>query len=158
VAEARLAVVSGGPSLHNEVSTRLAGVDQRYTAQRRVLIEVLARGGRPMTIAEILASHPDLTQSSAYRNLSALMSVGVIERIAGTDDYGRFELSEALSGHHHHVVCTTCGTVEDLHASPKLERALAEASALAAQEQGYEVTDHRLDLYGLCSSCRSASR
>lgn len=141
-------------SLHEAVSLRLASAAQRYTAQRRRLIEILSRAGRPLTIPEILSLAPDLTQSSAYRNISALMEVGVVERIIGSDDYGRFELAEVLAGHHHHLVCGKCGTVEDLHASPKLERALGEAARVAAEEQGYEVTEHRLDLYGRCSTCR----
>ena len=99
---------------------------------------------------------PGLTQSSAYRNVTTLMEAGVVERLAGTDDHGRFELSEEISGHHHHLVCENCGTVEDLHASPKLERALREAARAAAAEQGYEVTEHRLDLYGRCAECRGA--
>ena len=143
-------------SLHEAVSLRLTSADQRYTAQRRRLIDILAAAGRPLTIPEILALAPELTQSSAYRNVTALIEVGVVERIAGTDDYGRFELSEEISGHHHHLVCDRCGTVEDLHASPKLERALGEAARAAAAEQGYEVTEHRLDLYGRCAGCRGA--
>jgi Fe2+ or Zn2+ uptake regulation protein len=142
-------------AVHDAVSVRLASADQRYTEQRRVLVDTLARAGRPLTIPEILASAPKLTQSSAYRNVTALIDLGVLGRIAGTDDHGRFELAQQFSGHHHHVVCGSCGTVEDLHASPKLERALEEAARVAAEEQGYDISDHRLDLYGRCSACRT---
>jgi Fe2+ or Zn2+ uptake regulation protein len=142
-------------AVHDAVGLRLAGADQRYTEQRRVLVDTIAKAGRPLTIPEILASAPELTQSSAYRNVTALVEVGVLGRIAGTDDHGRFELAQQFSGHHHHVVCASCGTVEDLHASPKLERALEEAARVAAEEQGYEITDHRLDLYGRCAPCRA---
>jgi Fe2+ or Zn2+ uptake regulation protein len=143
-------------SLHESVGLQLASADQRYTPQRRRLVDILFDAGRPLTVPEILALAPGLTQSSAYRNVTTLMEAGVVERIAGTDDHGRFELSEAISGHHHHLVCGRCGKVEDLHASPKLERALGEAARAAAAEQGYEVTEHRLDLYGRCADCRGA--
>ncbi|MGH3851437.1 MAG: transcriptional repressor, partial [Pseudonocardiaceae bacterium] len=56
--------------------------------------------------------------------------------------------------HHHHLVCSSCGTITDVKASAKLERALAETARLAAEEVGFEVTDHRIDLEGLCSDCR----
>ncbi len=149
-----VATMAVDTSLHEAVHLRLASADQRYTPQRRRLIDILTGAGRPLTIPEILALAPGLTQSSAYRNVTTLMEAGVVERIAGTDDHGRFELSEEISGHHHHLVCDRCGTVEDLHASPKLERALADAARTAAAEQGYEVTEHRLDLYGRCAGCR----
>ncbi len=141
-------------AVHEAISLRLAGVDQRYTHLRRILVETLAAAGRPLTIPEILSSAPELPQSSAYRNMTALIDVGVVRRVAGTDDHGRFELAEELSGHHHHFVCVRCGKVADVHPSPKLERALDEAARAVAEEQGYEVTEHRLDLYGRCAPCR----
>ena len=107
------------------------------------------------TIPEILATATELPQSSAYRNMTALIEVGVVRRVAGADDHGRFELAEELSGHHHHLVCETCGKVEDVHPSPKLERALGEAARAVAEEQGYQVTEHQLDLLGLCPACRA---
>jgi Fe2+ or Zn2+ uptake regulation protein len=106
-----------------------------------------------VTIAEILASAPGLTQSSAYRNITGMVEAGVVERIAGTGDRSRFELGAVFSGHHHHLVCQACGTVEDLRVSPALERALRAAAQVAARQQGYEVTDHRLDFYGRCEAC-----
>ena len=63
-------------SIHEAVSLRLAGVDQRYTHLRRILVETLAAAGRPLTIPEIVASAPELPQSSAYRNMTALIDVG----------------------------------------------------------------------------------
>lgn len=146
--------MSAAASIHDAVDTRLAGTDQRYTASRRSLIEALSAAGRPLTIPEILDQAPEVPQSSAYRNVTALIEAGVVRRVAGTDDHGRFELAEELSSHHHHLVCSGCGRVEDVHASPRLERAMAEAAQGVAEEQGYEVTDHRLDLVGLCPDCR----
>jgi Fe2+ or Zn2+ uptake regulation protein len=142
------------PPLHEAIGLRLAEVDQRYTPLRRVLVETLADAGRPLSIPEILIAAPSVPQSSAYRNLTGLIDVGVVRRVAGTDDHGRFELAEELSGHHHHLVCGNCGKVEDVHPSPRLERALGEAARAVAESQGYEVTEHRLDLMGLCPQCR----
>lgn len=144
-----------GPSLHEAIALRLAGLEQRYTASRRKLVETLASAGRPLTVPEIVAATPRLPQSSAYRNVTALMEVGVIRRVPGTDDHGRFELAEELSGHHHHLVCAGCGKVEDVRPSDRLERALGEAARSVADEQGYEITEHRLDLLGVCPGCRA---
>ena len=150
---ARLLGMALESSVHDSVSLCLASSDQRYTAQRRKLVEILGRAGRPLTIPEILAAATGLTQSSAYRNITVLIEVGVVDRIIGSDDYGRFELAEAFAGHHHHLVCEQCGTVEDLRTSPKLERLLGETAQATAEEQGYEISEHRLELRGRCARC-----
>ena len=142
------------PAIHEEIARRLADDDQRYTRLRRSLVDTLGGSGRPLTIPEILAVSPEVPQSSAYRNMTALIDAGVVRRVTGADDHGRFELAEGFSGHHHHLVCATCGKVDDIHASPRLERALAEATRAAADEQGYDVIEHRFDLVGICPACR----
>jgi Fur family transcriptional regulator, ferric uptake regulator len=150
----RVSVVSIGPSVHEQVALRLAGVEQRYTPMRRALVATLADAGRPLSIPEILASNAELPQSSAYRTVTALIEAGVVRRVTGVDDHGRFELAEELAGHHHHLACGACGKVEDVAPSLRLERAMAEAARVVAEEQGYEVTGHQFDLVGLCPQCR----
>jgi Fe2+ or Zn2+ uptake regulation protein len=139
---------------HDAIALRLAGLDQRYTPLRRALVEALAVAGRPLTIPEIRDACPGLSQSTAYRNMTSLMEVGVVRHVNGADDHGRFELAEELTGHHHHLICGSCGTVADVHASDRLERALAEAAAGVADEQGFEIAEHRFDLVGTCADCR----
>ncbi|MDA8039504.1 MAG: Fur family transcriptional regulator [Actinomycetota bacterium] len=141
-------------SVHEAVGLRLARLDQRYTPSRRLLVETVAEAGRPLTIPELVAMAPEIPLSSAYRNMTALIEIGVVRRVAGSDDHDRFELAEELSGHHHHLVCAICGKVEDVHATPRLERALAEAARAVEEEHGYAVTEHRFDLVGLCPACR----
>ena len=143
----------GGDPLHDAAATRLAAQDQRYTAKRRALVDLLRTAGRPLTVSEIVAEGAPV--SSAYRNVTVLCEAGVARRLVGADDLGRFELSEDLSGHHHHhLVCQSCGTVADVRAAPSLEDALAAAARLAARESGFEITDHRIELVGRCPDCR----
>ena len=141
--------------LHQEASSRLAALDQRYTSSRRALVDAMAGAGRPVTMPEILGAAAGVPQSSAYRNLTVLCEADVARRLAGADDLGRFELAEDLSGHHHHhLVCSACGLVADVPTSARLEKALDEAARVAAEETGFAVTDHRIDLEGLCPACR----
>ena len=146
---------SVAPGVHDEIALRLVGLDQRYTRLRRALVETMAAAGRPLTIPELLRSNPGLSQSSAYRNITVLIEAGAARRVNGTDDHGRFELAEDLAGHHHHLICETCGQVLDIAASPRLERALAEAARVAEEETGFSVDDHRMDLVGTCIRCRA---
>lgn len=143
--------------IHDTVGRRLSEADQRYTAGRRRLVEALAGAGRPLTVPEIVAAQPGLAQSSAYRNVTSLVELGVLQRVSGgTDDHDRFELAEELAGHHHHLVCAGCGRVEDVEPSPKLERTLREAARSIAAERGFAVTEHRLDVLGRCRTCSAA--
>ncbi len=143
-------------TVHEQVALRLARLEQRYTPTRRSIVTALAAAGGPLSIPELLGSTTELPQSSAYRNITTLMEAGVVRRVAGKDDHGRFELTEELAGHHHHLACDRCGKVEDVVPSTRLERAMAEAARVVAEEQGYQVTDHQFDLVGICPDCRPA--
>jgi Fur family transcriptional regulator, ferric uptake regulator len=141
--------------LHQRIAEILAARGQHYTAARHMVVEALASSGRPATISELLGATPGLAASTAYRNLTVLSEAGVVTRISGAGEFGRFELSEQFSGlHHHHVVCTDCGLVLDTGAPPGLEAALAETIQAAAQANGFDITGHRLELVGRCTSCR----
>ena len=140
--------------LHATAADRLRADEQRYTASRRSIVEALHAAERPPTIPELLDARPGLAQSSAYRNLAVLEQVGVVRRIVTSDEHARFELAEDLTGHHHHLVCSSCGRVEDFTVSPQLERSLDVALGRVADETGFEVDHHRLDLVGTCRNCR----
>ena len=142
--------------IHDQVATRLAEFDQRYTGGRRAIVAVLATADRPLTVPEILAGaeRGSVPQSSAYRNLTVLLDAGIVHRLPGSDEFARYELAEDLAGHHHHLACIVCGSVVDVAATARLEKALADAARVAADESGFEVTGHRIDLVGRCSACR----
>ena len=73
--------------LHLTVDRTLRLGGQRYTPNRRVVVELLEDAGRPLTIAELLAAGDRLAQSSVYRNLAVLEEVGVVHRVAGGDEF-----------------------------------------------------------------------
>lgn len=140
--------------LHHAVSVRLREGEQRYTSGRRRLVEVLADSSRPLTASEVLEAGA-LAQSSAYRNLAVLEVCGVVHRVAGSDEFARFELAEDLTDHHHHhLICTACGLVTDFTVSDQLERSLEAAMSTVADTSGFAPDHHRLDLLGHCASCR----
>lgn len=139
--------------LHDEVARRLLSRDQRYTGGRRALVDVLLSAGRPLTIPEVLDRSDGMSQSSAYRNLTVLVDAGAAQRVNGAGEHGRYELAEDLTGHHHHAICTSCGTVVDIHGAPRLERALEAAAAAAGSELGFVVSGHSIDLLGTCQDC-----
>lgn len=139
--------------LHATVATRLRQVQQRYTKGRQALVDVLAGAGRPLSIPEILAADPSIPQSSVYRNLTVLEQADVVRRLRGGDEFSRFELAEDLTTHHHHLVCVSCGSVDDYTVPLRFERTMAKAIDEVAAETGFRAEFHRLDLVGVCARC-----
>jgi Fur family ferric uptake transcriptional regulator len=141
--------------VHAVVARRLRRVDQRYTSGRRALVEALEAAGRPVTIGELVATGPDLPQSTTYRNLAVLEQAGVVHRVVGADEFSRYELAEELTGHHHHLVCVSCGAVEDFEPPARFEQTLRAVIGKVTTGTGFTADAHRLDLLGTCSSCRA---
>jgi Fe2+ or Zn2+ uptake regulation protein len=141
------------PELRETVVRRLGRQQLRLTSGREYLVDVLSTAAGPMTIPEILATKRDLAQSSVYRNLVVLEEAGVVRRVVTDDEFARYELGEDLTGHHHHLVCSSCGRVEDLPASESIERSVEAAVQQAARKAGFTTAHHRLDLVGTCAEC-----
>jgi Fe2+ or Zn2+ uptake regulation protein len=135
------------------VAARLNVVGQRLTANRQALLDALTAAPRPLTIPEILDERPGLAQSSVYRNLVVLEEAGIVHRVVGADEFARWELAEDLTGHHHHLICASCGRVEDVPASAGLERSVAAAAAAITRTTGFHTQRHRVDLVGVCKRC-----
>lgn len=148
--------MSGTPSsteeIHEAVRRRVADAGQRYSPGRALLVTMLAAVDRPVTIPELLDANPEIPQSSAYRNLSVLEAVGAVTRIATFGEHARFELAEDLMGHHHHLICTSCGRVDDFTVPDAVERSVDRALDGVVAPTGFLPHAHRLDLLGLCAS------
>jgi Fur family transcriptional regulator, ferric uptake regulator len=139
--------------LHTTVDEQLRRSRQRYTTGRRHLVELLADTARPVTIPELLELGARQSQSSLYRNLAVLEQAGAVHRMTSTDDVSRYELTEELIEHHHHVVCSVCGHVEDVTLPVEVERTLTVAAERAAAAHGYTIETHRFELVGRCRDC-----
>jgi Fur family ferric uptake transcriptional regulator len=64
----------------------------------------------------------------------------------------RYEPAEGRP-HHDHLICTRCGVIEEF-----AEQRIELLQSRVAQERGFEVVSHKLELYGLCADCRRAAR
>ena len=138
----------------HHVATKLAEIGQRFTSGRRDIVAALSGADRPLSIPEILSGTTGLAQSSAYRNLSVLENAGVVTRVITTDEWARYELSESIMGHHHHMVCSACGAVADVRIPDEIEHELDAALEIVARHAGFHMAHHRLDVVGVCQSCR----
>ncbi len=139
--------------IHETAALRLRRDGQLYTRNRRILVETLLEADRPRTVPEIMAAGKGLALSSIYRNMAVLERANVVYRIVTTGDFASYELAEDLTSHHHHLICTSCGQVEDFTASSELERSMARAFTKIAAQAGFAQKSHRVDLLGVCRNC-----
>ena len=139
--------------LRETVESRLRRVHQRLTPNREAVLDVLGVGAPPFDDPRGARRPRRLAQSSVYRNLVVLEQAGVVHRIVTTDEFTRFELAEDLVGHHHHLICSSCGTVEDVPPNAHLEQSLRQAIDQVTRSTGFRTQAHRVDLVGLCRRC-----
>lgn len=139
--------------LHPIAAERLRADGQRYTTGRRILVELLEAAEQPLTIPQLLQRRPGLPQSSVYRNLAVLERAGIVHRVASSDEFARYELSEDLTEHHHHLICSKCGDITDFIVPAKLETDLDRAATGIAKRSGFAIEHHRLDFVGICPAC-----
>ncbi len=140
--------------LHGVVEDRLRQADQRYTAGRRAIIGLLVSSGHPVSIGDITERLPGVPRSSAYRHLTDLEAAGIVRRVAASDEFTRFELAEDLTGHHHHLLCLSCGKVIDVTLPAGLEHDITTAIGQLAGAESFHAHSHRLDVLGLCADCQ----
>jgi Fur family transcriptional regulator, ferric uptake regulator len=139
-------------NLNVAVEDRLRTIGQRYTPKRRALVEALVGARNPVAVPQ-LSQRRGLPQSSLYRNLAVLEQAGAVHRVVTHEEFARFELAEDLTHHHHHLVCRSCGMVEDVAVPASLERQVQRNLADVESRTGFSAVSHRLDLIGICRNC-----
>ncbi len=128
---------------------RLAGY--KLTRQRRVVLEVIAAEGTHLSPAEVYerarVNCPDLGLTTVYRTLDILSGLGLVRRVHLKEGCHSFALT---SGEHsHHLICRKCGDVVEVEGGdlgPLVDR--------VAQNTGFIVEEHWLELFGTCPACQ----
>lgn len=140
------------PETHRLVADSLVSRGQRYTHQRRMLVEVVHASSRPLTVAE-LARSVEQPLSSVYRNARLLVSVGVFGCVIGSDRQERIEWIDHSGRHHHHLLCLDCGLILDYLPPSDIEELIELMAPRVGEAAEFRVTRHSLDLGGVCSDC-----
>jgi Fur family ferric uptake transcriptional regulator len=136
----------------DETVRRLLAKGMRNGGARRAIIDLLAEQDCCLTAQEIFdqlrASGRRVGIASVYRVLDLLAAEGTVQRIELGSGTARYE-PVSPDGHHHHLVCDSCGKVE-----PFEDRSLERALDRVEQSSGYEVSLHDVVLHGACGDCR----
>jgi Fe2+ or Zn2+ uptake regulation protein len=87
--------------------------------------------------------------ATVYRTVDLLEKCGCVRRVVEAE--GRDSVAVSLAAHGHHVLCTKCNRVAEFSTCE-----LAATVAAAARETGFVITEHHLELLGLCRTCAQA--
>jgi Fur family ferric uptake transcriptional regulator len=96
----------------------------------------------------LLNDHSDIGLATVYRVLTQFEQAGILERSHFESGKAVYELNEGK--HHDHLVCTSCGKVEEFY-DAEIER----RQQMIAKDKGWILQDHAMSLYGLCGDCVS---
>lgn len=128
----------------NNLEQRCIDAGVKMTAPRRVILRVLQRSDDHPSVETVYerAKRIDASVSIAtvYRTLHLLDELNLVQRHDFNQNFSRFEVNDE---HHHHLVDVESGEVLEF-ASDELEQ----LKERIADELGFELVDHRLELYG----------
>lgn len=118
----------------------------KMTEQRRVIARVLSEANDHPDAAEVYQRAADLdpriSMATVYRTIRLFEDCSVLERLNFGD--GRVRYEEASREHHDHLIDVKSGKIIEFQ-NTEIERLQREV----AREFGYELVDHRLELYGI---------
>ena len=126
----------------------------RATARRLEVLEELAQERDDVTAQQLWSRLRERDSgaglATVYRTLALLTEKGVVDVLS----HHGGEQCYRLCGdeHHHHLLCEQCHRVVEVQ-----ECGLDDWVTAAARRHGFVATDHRVEIVGLCSDCRSSS-
>jgi len=123
----------------------------KLTQQRRAVLEALAHARSHLSAQavheNVRAERPSIGLATVYRTLHVLKEVGVVCELPSYDAMHTYTLA-ATADHHHHLVCSGCGTVVDFTTA-----SLDELAQRLELETGFVIENHMLEFAGICSDC-----
>jgi len=132
----------------------LHGNGYRLTGARSAVVETVAGTRRALTPHDVYeaarARYPALGLVTVYRTLEKLEQLGLIQRVHGQGGCQAF-ISSGI-GHQHLLLCQNCGRAAYFEGDD-----LDPLMASIAGKTGYNVREHWLQLFGLCSDCQQAN-
>ena len=131
----------------------LRNVGLKVTLPRVKILEILEKQTeeRHLTAEKVykilLSENEEIGLATVYRVLTQFEAAGLVTRHHFEGGNSVFELIRG--NHHDHIVCMKCGKVDEF-----TDTVIEKHQEDIAEKLGYELTDHSLYLYGICSSCK----
>ncbi|MBI1886537.1 MAG: transcriptional repressor [Chloroflexi bacterium] len=119
----------------------------RVTPARRAVVgAVLGRPGH-FTVDDVLREEPGAGRATVFRTMRLLCDLGILCRVILEDGSLHYRLSQR--GHHHHLVCVSCGSVRDMD-----DCVVDDLVRELSRQTEYDIEGHWLEFYGRCRRCR----
>ncbi len=126
----------------------------RLTTPRRAMAALVTEREGHFTADELLGAarrrQLDVGRATIFRSLELFADLGLIERVDLPSGEHAYVRCARGTEHHHHIVCSSCGRAAGFD-----DGAVADAVVSATRRTGYEVTRHRLELFGICPDCQA---
>ncbi len=134
----------------------LRAVGLKVTLPRVKILQILENSDTKHLSAEdvykaLIEAEEDVGLATVYRVLTQFESAGLVSRHHFEGGHSVFELMS--DDHHDHIVCDSCGKVEEF-----FDRTIEQQQEKIAQKFGYKITDHSMYLYGICAACQAETK
>jgi Fur family ferric uptake transcriptional regulator len=143
--------------LRERLELYMARKKLRSTAQRRVIVDTFLEGRAHVTIEDLLeivrTRDKGIGYATVYRTLKLLAECGVASERKFGDGLSRYELADDDDDHHDHLICTSCGGITEFE-EPRIEK----LQDVVAARHNFQVTTHKLELYGICQACNASTK
>lgn len=134
--------------LREQLDSYMAKNSLRSTGQRRTIVECFFSTTDHVTIDELLervrVHDPGIGYATVYRTMKMLTEGGIASEHKFSDGMSRYELGDDDT-HHDHLICLDCGKIREFE-----EPLIEELQQRIAQRYGFEIVDHKHELYGRC--------
>jgi len=132
---------------------KLKNVGLKITNPRLKIFQILEQSNTHHLSAEdvyktLLEMGEEISLATVYRVLTQFEISGLITKHNFARDYSVFELR--LNEHHDHLVCVECGKIEEF-----VDEEIEQRQEVIARIAGFQITDHVLNIYGVCPNCIS---
>lgn len=131
-------------AIMTDLETRCAQAGLKMTGQRKVILKVLGSSEDHPSVEDVYDRAKKIDESisiaTVYRTLSLLDELDLVTRHEFQEGYSRYEVNW---DHHHHLVDLETGHVIEFK-----NQELEQLKEKIARDLGYELIDHRLELYG----------
>lgn len=128
----------------------------RSTRQRDVILDLFLATRQHLSVEDLYmkvkASHPGIGFATVYRTMKLLTDSGIAREL--TLKNGQIRYEHQLAGEHHdHLICTGCGAIVEFE-----DETIEGLQKEIAGRHGFSITSHRMELFGLCPSCRAGNQ
>lgn len=135
-----------------EIKKLLKQEGLKCTKHRCMIMQIIADSSQPLTAEQIFLELRDkdvsINLSTVYRTLESFVSKGlIIKTNVASDTKSLFELNRMV--HKHYLICVGCKKMLPVDGCP-----LEEYEKLIHDKVGFDITGHRLEIYGYCRDCK----